>query len=428
MTDRAAARLVDTGQALLASGRYAPALKLFDAARRHDPIAIGPWVYMGQCLTLDGQTDAVHRRLIPEREAVKGDGLQLFLFILAGLVARGDFAAIAGLCSAHADNDSGIGLICLFYRAALAIYRGDYTAGFADLDAFRQGIEARGDLLPVDHNEGVNTIVRHAFHVESPVTVAGLVAAGSVAPPRLLEPWPGLPDWSLAGNLPVMVVTCDGAYARRYLASLTAAFAQTSPTVTLHLHVIDPEPTLQPLIEQARTILGPDRVNVSQEFADELKSAPYYVAARFLRAPQLLDLYRRPIFLMDVDVQPRFDLAELAMAIANADVANFKLDEKLLPGSRYAGVLNGFADTAGARRVLQAMAAVIGAKIFWPAQRLWNLDQAALASSLYWLEPEIRRADIAQRTGHTMTEWFDLAIDTQAKSQMIAAANAPGRS
>ncbi|CAK0763149.1 hypothetical protein CCP2SC5_300034 [Azospirillaceae bacterium] len=107
---------------------------------------------------------------------------------------------------------------------------------------------------------------------------------------------------------PVAVVfaACDGSYLERFGRLLLASVAAfSSPGQIVHFHIVDPHSRHQDLLEAWRKQFCRCRLEFSFEFSPSNLSKEdcrtFYSCARFMRAAFLLELYRVPLLIVDID-------------------------------------------------------------------------------------------------------------------------------
>jgi hypothetical protein len=165
-------------------------------------------------------------------------------------------------------------------------------------------------------------------------------------------------------------------------------------------------------------------LNLSSEAASPFRSGAYYASARFLLGPALLDRYRRPLVLLDADVEFLKPLDALVDAVGALDFACFR-HGGAGPCSRYPAVLSVTAPSHSGRRLLEQVRRFVLAKleIKWPFN--WMLDQAALASVIRWAgktEPGMAVGLLNDLVGTHFQPWLR-SVGGEEKAAMIRAAS-----
>lgn len=201
-------------------------------------------------------------------------------------------------------------------------------------------------------------------------------------------------------NLLLFAISADEGYICRYLARLASSLAGIYGTDgwLLHVHVINPGANANEVIDELRASGIPiacssERITLPQTETTKVnrivEARTYYACARLRLLPELLDTYRVPVWLIDVDMVAISDLTAAMVTVEGlrkADVAFIFLEHKgrcltekvflslscywpTPMGRRYARVLRGYID------------AMLAAERWG-----WGLDQAAAFCSLRWLQ------------------------------------------
>lgn len=226
---------------------------------------------------------------------------------------------------------------------------------------------------------------------------AGWFGALESNPPAGLPPMRVIRSGALQSVSYVVGVCCDGIYLEKYGRAFLRSFLQNSAaTGFLHFHVIDGDAEIGLMTTEFDEYLRDGRLAFSRESTGArvpvASRAPYYASARFFRAGELLDLYGRPLLLLDVDLVVERDLLPAVAALSDADTG---LCFKEYPDSPWMDVMAGVMlvnPTAAARHFVDTVAAYIG-RCFATGRALWQIDQIALYCTLHTL----RRQDRALR-------------------------------
>ncbi|MBP2229551.1 tetratricopeptide (TPR) repeat protein [Azospirillum agricola] len=179
---------------------------------------------------------------------------------------------------------------------------------------------------------------------------------------------------------PVILLSGDEIYARRFGPKLLQSIADHSPGVSVVLNLVSPSAAMLDLVADWRRHY-PLSFGVSCERPDlsgwsQHRRSTYFACARFVRAFQWHRRLDRPVIVLDLDAEVRGDLRRLAEEMAGQDVG------LLLDGRRrgpFREILAGFVcynDTPPARRFLETVAAYIG-HFLLDAEPRWMLDQTA---------------------------------------------------
>lgn len=190
----------------------------------------------------------------------------------------------------------------------------------------------------------------------------------------------GLPPDRIEG--PVLLVSCDPRYCRLFLGPLIESLdaAEHSPPC-VHLHLIGDEPGLIERIGHFRSRYPGLRLVVSAESdpagLDDAQRRVYYACARFLVLRRLLERYRCPIFVVDVDAVFRGGLADVARAAQGADLGLYLRRPQRIVWTNVAAGRFLVNPTLGAGAYLRMVEAYIRRAV--RKRRMdWFLDQVAL--------------------------------------------------
>ncbi|HTH97474.1 MAG TPA: tetratricopeptide repeat protein, partial [Stellaceae bacterium] len=129
--------------------------------------------------------------------------------------------------------------------------------------------------------------------------------------------------------LGVVFAACDGSYFETFAADCATSLAALGPGRTLHVHVVNPGPGTMPMMERLRS----DNPSLALRFSIErtvgIGGAVYYACARFLRLGAILDRYRVPVLMTDIDGLFGPESARLPDAAQGVDLAYFRVDTVL---------------------------------------------------------------------------------------------------
>lgn len=200
------------------------------------------------------------------------------------------------------------------------------------------------------------------------------------------------------GSGPVIVVSCDDVYFRRFAGDLLAS-VETAGGLPVHLHLIDPSPDTLAAVEawRARLPLGVSLERMDFTGWDDHRRKTYYACIRFVRWHQLLERWRRPLAHLDADCTVAADLSALAPETSGYDVGLLRDRRGRGPTRDVTVCFAWYMPTAAGRRFLSLTAAYI-AELLLAGRGYWMLDQAAPYCVL----------DRLQRDGQPpAVRWFD---------------------
>lgn len=221
----------------------------------------------------------------------------------------------------------------------------------------------------------------------------------------LLDAFPPLEllDEPPAGTGPLLAVSCDDGYYRRFAVGLldsVEARAGGGAAVPVHVHVVNPSPeTLADLARRKRRLpLGYSREQVDFTGWDDHRRTTYYACIRFLRWHQLMTRWGRPLLHLDADCTLAGDGAALAALMEGTDAGLLRDARWRGPTREITVCFASFQPTPRGRAFLALTAAYIGACLR-EGRGFWMLDQAAPFAVLDALElrgegPRVRWFDV----------------------------------
>ena len=200
-----------------------------------------------------------------------------------------------------------------------------------------------------------------------------------VAPDGAAPPNPGSGATPYAGTHSLIAfLACDPPFLRRYGMITVASLAATQgPGLAVHLHLYNADAEALALIDTLRARLPAITFYLTGERRDfpSLQAFKVYASsARFCRAAEAFSDCRAPMVILDADAMVRHDLAPLVPAAADVALCH---SPRSPPWSRYPAGFVLLRPTAGARRFIDGVAAVVAANLDSP-RPTWTLDQFAL--------------------------------------------------
>ena len=201
---------------------------------------------------------------------------------------------------------------------------------------------------------------------------------------RFASAWrDGPPDSELPPDRELVVfASCDSRYFAKYIDAFANSTAKACTQAILHVHVVDP--TADTEIQAAdirRRHPGLPFILTSEASPADLDDKTrrvYFACARFLRLPELLEHYRRPVLMLDIDSVILRDISPL-LAQAKLELADLALVFGIPrePWSRLWADILLAAPTAKSLAFLDQTARYI-AHFFRRGTAAWFLDQVAL--------------------------------------------------
>ncbi len=134
---------------------------------------------------------------------------------------------------------------------------------------------------------------------------------------------PALP--SVARGELVFLLSCDSVYFERYAAALVNSMGRNAGVdCTMHFHVINPVARVVEIVQSLAARHAGVEVVLTQESVDTAaQTTPklLYACARFILLPALMEWYRKPVFVLDMDLLVMRSLAELWRTVSGHSVA-----------------------------------------------------------------------------------------------------------
>ncbi|GAA4259275.1 tetratricopeptide repeat protein [Azospirillum formosense] len=203
-----------------------------------------------------------------------------------------------------------------------------------------------------------------------------------------------------AGSGPVLAVSCDDGYYRRFATGLLDSVEGAGGGAAVHVHVVNPSPeTLADLARRRERLrLSYSREEVDFTGWDDHRRTTYYACVRFLRWHQLMVRWGRPLLHLDADCTLDGDLGAVAALLDGADVGLLRDARWRGPTREITVCFAAFQPTPRGRAFLASTAAYIGA-FLRNGRGFWMLDQAAPFAVL----------DALERRGEGLrVRWFDI--------------------
>ncbi|QCG90147.1 tetratricopeptide repeat protein [Azospirillum sp. TSH100] len=210
-----------------------------------------------------------------------------------------------------------------------------------------------------------------------------------------------LPEMTILADLPegsdpVIMVSGDEQYVRRFAPDLLRSICQSSPGASIVLNVVAPTPSLLGMLGEWRR-LYPLSIGLSAEQPDmtgwsQPQRVTYYACARFIRVQQWHRHLVRPLILVDLDATTRSDLRMLAGDMAGFDLGVLHDRRRRGPFREITVCFVYYNDTPLAGHYLETLAAYIGHFLLDGRPR-WMLDQTAHLAVLDWFgrhRPDLR--------------------------------------
>lgn len=195
-------------------------------------------------------------------------------------------------------------------------------------------------------------------------------------------------DWGEANARRVVFLSGDPVYMRKFAYALINSICQNGRLDCLfHLHIVNPNAGIHDHITGLQQELGV-KIALTWELRtlpDEDSARTYYACARFLQLPKLLDAYRCPVLLLDLDQLVVGDLGRVGQAVQDADVGLICWHPtRWDPWDTWWASAIWYQPTDLARQFAQWKALYI-AECLRNNRSQWYLDQCAIFCVLAWL-------------------------------------------
>ncbi len=123
---------------------------------------------------------------------------------------------------------------------------------------------------------------------------------------------------------PLLFLSLDGVYLRRFGAAEILSLHETSPGIDVHLHCVNPTEDTASLVARLQQACTTRRITLSTEqrkLDDAFSRGVYFCNMRFVRAMELHAATGREVVITDADIIIRHDLNRLLTQAASHDVA-----------------------------------------------------------------------------------------------------------
>lgn len=409
----AAARLLAAGRVWIDVGERERAESAWRAAVAADPSCALAQALLGELLTLRAgvQEIAAGRPFAVDRAAAEEAAAALAAAYAADPSdresARQRFSIVATLAKIGLASDA---LLAQTAQAAwdwLRTQTKDVEAAtVVGFHAYRRGRLAAASALNRRFQRrftAQEVLQRHELGVWAMLRAdAGFLdglASGEAAAARL-SPLEGLSDPAAGDGAPIVMLSCDDRYFRRFAPDMLESLARRMPGAGVVFHVVNP--SAESLADLAawrrdkRLAFGCSVERTDFSGWPDPKRFSYYAAARFIRAFQWYRRLGRPLIVLDVDATVNADLRTLAGEMTGCDVG-LLIDPRGRGPSRDVTVcFNYYNDTAGGAAYLSQTASYIGWFLAQP-DVYWLLDQSAHYAVMWRMlrrgELKVRRYD-----------------------------------
>jgi hypothetical protein len=310
-------------------------------------------------------------------------------------------------------EDSPLHPLGVYFAGCTRVVRRDPAAALAIFTHFRSIVSRYMQAVPFATDKDLNTHYRQAILLAAPDEIDTRLAAEmppAVADFRLIQ------TASPARHLIASVA--NGAYIERFARDLMASVA---PEDALHLHAVDPTPETLALLEDLGQRAGTGRFGCSISRDPSHGSSTAYACARYFVGPALLEIYRRKIIVVDIDVRLRERVGTLDLTAPDFDFACFRTTRRE-PSSLYSAIMMVFTPGPAGVAFLEALGLYcrFGLKLRYPSLT-WLLDQAALYSLKHYFavrRPDFRFQILNDLTGGEALDFVELVTTDEEKHEM----------
>ena len=321
--------------------------------------------------------------VLAHAQAVAGRAAVLLNGALRTLLESGDYAGLEFAERVIPERTIGW-IVALYYRGCGDIARGDHAAGLRRFTAFRRAVPAFAPVIDFMDGGSFNVMFRQGVTVGDAETVTRRLATpvpeGAWPPP----PVPLRRADGVAASDVVFFACCNRPYFDHLAGKFLAALAALPVPRAVHLHVADPGDGIEARFAELTAGLGLP-TGLSVEPPSRYRTSTYFACNRFYVAPALLDIYRRPMVSLDIDIAPTPAIDRVLAGVAEVDFACFNTGRRE-PASVYQASVMVFRDTPAGRDFLDALGRYCLPRLDEPDSFNWMLDQAALISVKSWFE------------------------------------------
>jgi hypothetical protein len=179
----------------------------------------------------------------------------------------------------------------------------------------------------------------------------------------------------------VVFVAADHAYLMGHGDRFFASVRRHGAGLAAHLHLVNPQPEDYALIDNAVRAGRWPTLNLSTEVYDGPDQRAYYASVRMIRAPLLLNTYRVPLLISDIDAVYQASIVPTLPSLDSFDVGLFIKKDRFRanPWQTITANVLMYVPTERGRRFCEAVARLT-LRIFDRARgnELWFIDQNAL--------------------------------------------------
>ncbi len=208
----------------------------------------------------------------------------------------------------------------------------------------------------------------------------------------------------------IIAAAADGRYVCLFAETFISSILHVAGNRHIHIHIVNPTPESNQVLDRIRGLVPWLRLSTSYEEASYPSPRPYFATARFLVAPQLLDIFKRPLVIMDIDAVLAKDIEPFLGEFAHVDVSIKRNASKNLefPWTSVFATFSVYMATPGAHRFLSDL-----------ADYFWDRFDVTGATDSWWIDQNALYYAVRRAKTHDTCRIIDLA-DTKADHLITA--------
>jgi hypothetical protein len=189
----------------------------------------------------------------------------------------------------------------------------------------------------------------------------------------------------------ILFFACDGLYFQEYAFLLVASLARFKESLTYHAHIINPSINSADVILKIRQHFPWIQFNVSIEFCQLKHQKAYYASARFLQSERLLNLYQRPLLIVDVDSILEKPMEVISNFAQHHDIGLIIRDEHFLfPWTEIPALAVYLNNTQKTKEFLQLLTNALLSQLLTEEDKsIWYIDQNALFAVYRYMREQL---------------------------------------
>jgi hypothetical protein len=360
-------------------GRVADAIDAVFRIIAADPQCEPAWIFAAIAYCRQGCAAEVPA-MADRYQRFGGRGAILIKEVMNALLREERPDAVEALAGAFPESHAGH-ILGLYYRGCARMAAGDDQGALALFARFRERADRYVRIIPFLSTPFFNVIYRQGTLVADSAAFASDADPGPPARPGETPAWPA-PPTAPAGR-PVFVCAANNLYFTQFAGGFVGSVAALGLPAVLHFHVINPDEASRRLMAVLAAGPGDDlAIDFSTAELPAGAGATWFACSRFLAASALLEAYRTPLWLFDIDLLLTAKLAVLVRTLPDPERLDIGLFDtgRHEPASRYCAATVLLNPSPGTGRFLALMERFIRPRLGLPLNANWMLDQAALYS------------------------------------------------